>query len=53
MHLKSVERGAAILTKVIRRDATTPLISPERYGFFDKIIFAVFVLFLPPPSDCQ
>jgi hypothetical protein len=27
---------------------TTPLIPPERYGFFDKIIFAVFVLFLPP-----
>lgn len=39
--------GAAILTKAIQRDAT-PLIRPERYGFFEKIIFVVFVLFLPP-----
>ncbi|HUE80060.1 MAG TPA: hypothetical protein VMN38_10570 [Sphingomicrobium sp.] len=25
-----------------------PLIRPERYGFFDRLLFAVFVLFLPP-----
>lgn len=28
--------------------ARQPLIRPERYGFFDKLLFAVFVLFLPP-----
>jgi len=44
----SVEWGAAILTKAMQSAAATPLIRPERYGFFDKIIFAVFVLFLPP-----
>ena len=26
----------------------TPLIRPERYGFFDKLLFAVFVLAVPP-----
>lgn len=25
-----------------------PVIRPERYGFFDKLLFAVFVIFLPP-----
>lgn len=28
--------------------AQQPLIRPERYRFFDKLLFAVFVLFLPP-----
>jgi hypothetical protein len=40
--------GAAIITETIQRDAKTPLIRPERYGFFYKLLFAVFVIFLPP-----
>lgn len=31
-----------------RGSARGPLIRPERYGFFDRLLLAVFVLFLPP-----
>ena len=30
------------------RPPSAPLIRPERYGFFDKLLFAVFVLAVPP-----
>ena len=48
--------GAAILTKanVTRGESSdpitgkAPLIRPDRYGFFDKLLFAVFVLAVPP-----
>jgi hypothetical protein len=48
--------GAAILTKAtVPEEASSdpvagkaPLIRPERYGFFDKLLFAVFVLAVPP-----
>jgi hypothetical protein len=44
----SVEWGVAILTETIQRDAKTPLIRPDSYGFLYKVLFAVFVVFLPP-----
>ena len=43
--------GAAILTKTGNAGeaaARGPLIRPERYAFFDKLLFAVFVLAVPP-----
>ena len=48
--------GAAILTKATVPEegssdpvaGQAPLIRPERYGFFDKLLFAVFVLAVPP-----
>ena len=43
--------GADILTKTGNAGesaAREPLIRPERYGFFDKLLFAVFVLAVPP-----
>jgi len=48
--------GAAILTKATVPEegssdpvaGKAPLIRPERFGFFDKLLFAVFVLAVPP-----
>ena len=51
MRATRVEWGAAILTKTGNAGeaaARGPLIRPERYGFFDKLLFAVFVLAVPP-----
>ena len=43
--------GAGILSETIeagRSGPREPLIRPERYGFFDELLFAVFVLAVPP-----
>ena len=36
------------IEQIAMRASRQPLIRPESYGFFDKLLFAVFVLALPP-----
>lgn len=41
--------GARVsIEQIAMRASRQPLIRPERYGFFDKLLFAVFVLAVPP-----